>query len=123
MALTLFHSKFKAILDSLSGTQSYAVYIPESAGYPAIAYALTGLSRDIESNLANTTVSAHVYNVFIVDTTFTAVQTLTQNIINTLDQYRDADVLLTLIEDVQDDYDGDRDLFIKNLTVSVRVKE
>lgn len=123
MALTLIHSEFKALIDEITGLDSDAVYIPESVPLPAMAYALDSISRDIQSNLRNSTISAHVFSVFIADTEFKTVQELAQSLIDSLDQYSDTHILLTLVTDCNDNYDASKEVFYKALTVTVRVRE
>ncbi|EDM66144.1 hypothetical protein PE36_00065 [Moritella sp. PE36] len=123
MALTLIHPQFKTLIDNLTNLDSYPVYIPETAKYPAICYSMESVARDVDSNQNGTTISAHVFNVYLVAHEFSEAQLLTQNLISTLDQYSDSSFLLTLVEDVADEYDPDKDVFIKILTVTVRLRE
>lgn len=123
MALTLIHSEFRALLESITSLDVYPVLLPKDACFPSLVYSMSAISRDIESNLKNTTISAHVFNVFVVARTFRECHTITQQLLNVLDQYRDDAFLLTLVEDGSDEYDTEQSLYIKNLTVTVRVKE
>lgn len=126
MAITLIHNQFKVLIDSITKLPSYPVYLPETATLPAVTYSMESVSRDIESNLRNTTVSAHVFNVNLVANTFSECHELAIELMNQLDQYTEGsegDFLLVLIEDATDSYDPDQQLFVKSLVVTVRVKE
>lgn len=126
MAITLIHDQFKTLIDGITGIPSYPVYLPETSEMPAIVYSMESVSRDIESNLRNTTVSAHVFNVNLVATTFIESHQLAVNLLSQLDQYsdgNDGNFLLVLIEDATDSYDPDQQLFVKSLVVTVRIKE
>ncbi len=124
MALTLIHDQFKTLLDDITSLDSYPVYIPETVTtYPAICYSMESVARDTDSNQNGTTISAHVFNVYLVASSFSEAQTITQNLLNRLDQHSDASFLLVLVEDAADEYDADRAVFIKTLTVTVRLKE
>lgn len=126
MALTLIHDKFKVLIDGITGGDAYPVFIPEEASFPAYMYSLETLSRDIESNLRDTTVSAHVFGVHVVDKTFAGCHDRTQKLLDGLDQYTEGSsgsLLLVLVEDAQDGFDPDLDAYTKTLVVSVRVKE
>lgn len=125
MPLTLIHNKFKALLDSLTSKSAHPVFIPIHVELPAYMYEMTSITRDIESNLKDTTISAHVFNVYVAAKSFSECQTLTQDLITGLDQYKDLNegFLLTLVEDGADGYDNDLECFTKSLVISVRVKE
>ncbi len=124
MALTLAHTQLKGLLDTITGLPSYPVYIPDSVStYPAICYSMESVARDIDSSQNHTTISAHVFNVYLVANTFSETQTLTQALIDKLDQHSDASFLLTLVEDVSDEYDANRDVFIKSMTITARIRE
>lgn len=126
MALTLVHEQFKNLIDSLTGESAYPVYIPENANLPAYMFSMESIARDIESNLKQSTISAHVFNVHIAAKSFTECFDLTQNLITGLDQHSDGPTgifLLTLVEDGQDGYDPELEAFTISLVISVRVKE
>lgn len=123
MALKLTHTKLKGLLDATTGLRAYPIYIPETAQFPAIAYSMTGLSRDIQSNLSQTTISMATYAVHVAAPDFSATQALAQKLIDKLDQYADQEFLLVLIEDAADDFDPEHGLFIKTLSVTTRFKE
>ncbi|CAH6913959.1 conserved hypothetical protein [Vibrio chagasii] len=123
MGLNLTHTKIKALLDGVTTISCYPVFVPVTATYPAIAYYMTGLARDIQSNLNETTISLSSYTILIASKSFSESQDLAQDIVNKLDQYADEDFLLILVEDAADEYDPEQGLFIKSLQITTRFKE
>lgn len=123
MALTLIHDKFKALLDETTGGSAYPVFIPRYARYPAYAFAQDALSRDLDSRLRITSLSTHSFTVFVADKEYAACHAAAQTLLNKLDQHSSETFAHVLVEDCQDGYDPDMQVYTKTLTITIRYKE
>ncbi|HCE1829034.1 TPA: hypothetical protein NJ423_003425 [Vibrio parahaemolyticus] len=121
--MTLVHDKFKALLDATTGGSAYPVYVPKFSTYPAFAFAQDSLRRDIDSRLRITSISTHSFTVYVAHPEYSECHAAAQALLNKLDQHSDSDFALVLVEDCQDGFDPELEVYMKTLTITMKHKE